>query len=264
MNKRTCEKCSKLFDHSGRGAPTRCPGCRHGRPTDYKRGCRCQKCRGANSEAMREYTEQRKTQGRPLHKSRRRSTRSIECEQCGEDFETTEWFRQRFCSQACYGRSNRSRPTDLVHVGPRPVEWGYAPAVPVTVVTLPKWWGVITNGPCAWCGETFTATSGAARFCSDGCSRGHHKSKRGFHPSPILRRAIYERDGWTCQLCFEPVETSGPGEYNPWAPSLDHIAPQSHMLVPDHSPENLRTAHVWCNAVRGDGTYHADFFEEAS
>src|SRR5699024_12369836 len=114
--------------------------------------------------------------------------------------------------------------------------------------------------------EVFAAVSGrgTSRFCSERCSRGYHKSKRGFSPSPALRRAIYERDNWTCQLCLEPVEVTESDEYNPWAPSLDHIVPQSHTLVPDHSPENLRTAHLWCNSIRGDGTYYADFFEEAT
>ncbi len=29
------------------------------------------------------------------------------------------------------------------------------------------------------------------------------------------------------------------------------------FVVPDHSPENLRLAHRWCNAVRGDETYYS-------
>lgn len=90
------------------------------------------------------------------------------------------------------------------------------------------------------------------------------REQRGrFAVPPSRRRRLYERDGWVCQLCFEPVDREA-HYLDDWAPSLDHIIPQASTLVPDHSDANLRTAHRWCNAVRGDGTYHADFFEEAS
>lgn len=73
--------------------------------------------------------------------------------------------------------------------------------------------------------------------------------KRKTWIAPLARRAIYERDGWICQICFEPVSrTLKNGRL---APSLDHIIPRSAMLIPDHSPSNLRTAHMACNASRG-------------
>lgn len=70
-----------------------------------------------------------------------------------------------------------------------------------------------------------------------------------------VRAAIYERDRWTCQLCFEPVDPDlGPSDA--WAATLDHIVCQSWGEEPDHSPANLRLAHRWCNSVRGDETYY--------
>lgn len=68
--------------------------------------------------------------------------------------------------------------------------------------------------------------------------------------APTERRALYERDNWTCQLCHEPIDPSAHWNSN-YAPSLDHIVPQSHMLIPDHTPSNLRTAHRVCNSRRG-------------
>lgn len=65
------------------------------------------------------------------------------------------------------------------------------------------------------------------------------------------RLAIYERDDWTCQLCGKPVDREADPERSNDAPSLDHIEPQSHVLVPDHRPTNLRTAHRGCNSKRG-------------
>lgn len=65
------------------------------------------------------------------------------------------------------------------------------------------------------------------------------------------RFAIYERDGWICQLCFEPVDRAAPPNSQMDA-TLDHIEPQSFALFPDHSPENLRLAHRACNSRRRD------------
>lgn len=80
---------------------------------------------------------------------------------------------------------------------------------------------------------------------------------REFRISTDERRAIYERDGWSCQICLLPVQPDSPRGSH-WFPSLDHIVPQSAQLIPDHSPANLRTAHFLCNGMRGAGTYYTD------
>jgi len=69
------------------------------------------------------------------------------------------------------------------------------------------------------------------------------------------RRSLYDRDGWVCQLCLEPVDPDLPSS-DQWAATLDHIVPQSHAVFPDHSDGNLRLAHRWCNSVRGDDSRH--------
>lgn len=177
------------------------------------------------------------------------------CQRCG-----VEYFGlgDKYCSIRCTGPVRGGRSTDLVHVGPAPEV--VAPPTPVTVVTLPKWWGVITSGPCGWCGETFTAMSGAARYCSRRCQRQATEFRRGerFVVEPRFRYAIYQRDDWTCQLCFEAVDRDA-DPWSDWYPSLDHIVPQSHGGSDEW--DNLRLAHRWCNAIRGDGLWHSDFFK---
>lgn len=64
------------------------------------------------------------------------------------------------------------------------------------------------------------------------------------------RMAIYERDGWVCQLCGDPVDPELKGN-DRWAATLDHVVPRSMTLFPDDSPENLRLAHRSCNSKRG-------------
>ena len=67
--------------------------------------------------------------------------------------------------------------------------------------------------------------------------------------SAKLRLEIYERDGWVCHLCNEPVERAA--HFNDdLAPSLDHLVPRSKGGSDD--PENLKTAHRGCNSARRD------------
>lgn len=123
---------------------------------------------------------------------------------------------------------------------------------------------VFAHGSCQWCGDTYTAMirgrNALHRYCSPRCGRNHSESKRQRGSWWITKRdrqAIYDRDGWACQLCMRPVDKELHHTDN-WSASLDHIIPRSHQLVPDHSARNLRLTHRWCNAVRGDNTYVSD------
>lgn len=90
-------------------------------------------------------------------------------------------------------------------------------------------------------------------------SRRKFREENGFWPqqsvtiSAGVRREVYERDGWVCQICNVPILR----DYEPnsrLAPSLDHIVPQSSQVVPDHSAANLRMVHMVCNTIRWDGS----------
>lgn len=121
---------------------------------------------------------------------------------------------------------------------------------------------------CQWCSEQFIfdrCVSGVpAKYCDRRCSRSaerHRRSMRDARQGKMayrskiihnrIRMRIYERDNWTCQICGEPTSH----EYDPhdmYSPTLDHIVPQSLQLFPDHSPTNLRLAHMICNSERGN------------
>lgn len=184
------------------------------------------------------------------------------CAHCSTVFATPD-ARSRYCSLRCSSRARYgwSTSTELVHV-PRPTR---STVAPVTEVVGPKRWVGFIFGACGWCSEHFMAATTAFtdRYCSPRCGRRAAKGRRRFAPHPRLRASVYERDSWVCQLCFEPVDRMA-HYLDDWAPSLDHIEPQSSALIPDHSPGNLRTAHRWCNSVRGDGRWHEDFFEEVA
>lgn len=89
--------------------------------------------------------------------------------------------------------------------------------------------------------------------------------RTSFYISRANRLAIYERDGWVCQLCLDPVDANLTAP-DPWSPSLDHIACQSWTVEPDHSPSNLRLTHRWCNVMRGNESHWtaADFLPTSS
>lgn len=188
----------------------------------------------------------------------------VQCSVCGELVERyVKNSRRPVCSNECrrkltYGDKppkERKPPRSKELIGPIHAPRRTAP--PVTVASGPKWWSSFTAGPCSWCGSHFVGVGTTAMYCSRSCARNAAKAKSGrkFVISPRLRREIYERDGWACQLCFEPIDREA-HYLSDWAPSLDHIIPQSHTLIPDHSESNLRTAHRWCNAIRGDDTYY--------
>jgi len=59
---------------------------------------------------------------------------------------------------------------------------------------------------------------------------------------------IYERDGWTCQLCSGDVDSSLRWP-EPMSASLDHVIPLSRGG--EHSRVNTQLAHLDCNVRKG-------------
>lgn len=63
--------------------------------------------------------------------------------------------------------------------------------------------------------------------------------------------AIFERDGWKCGICGEPVDSTLAWPHH-YSVCLNHILPMSRGG--DHTPTNLRCAHWICSSRRGDRT----------
>lgn len=96
--------------------------------------------------------------------------------------------------------------------------------------------------PCADCGFMTRAISPVPR-----CKPCGARFRRSVAISPADRYAIYERDGWTCGICNEAVESGLPNS-SPWQATLDHVIPRSRGGGDD--AENLRLTHRYCNSVR--------------
>lgn len=241
MSHRTCKTCGITVPAVGSRQFARCRPCAGvscGTLKSYVRGCRCSECRAANAAAMLAYTRARVADGKPRRESRAAPRET--CIDCGQS-ESTE--RGPRCLECRVERRNRRKRL--------PARRAQAAARQAEAAKGARGWGVWTQGRCAECSEGFLRKSQGSPFCSPSCRRRGRKK----WITETRRRAIYERDNWTCQLCMEPVDRDA-HHLDDWYPSLDHIIPRSHTLIPDHSDENLRTCHRWCNAVRGDESHY--------
>lgn len=135
------------------------------------------------------------------------------CDRCGEEFRVTKGNRdQPYCSRKCYGLDQR------VDRAPVP------------------------DPRCRTCNRVFKRT-GSQVYCSYRCRQSSGTRRGKIYGS--LRREIFRRDGYTCQLCGRPEMTGRWGSL-----AIDHRVPVS--LGGDDSESNLQAAHNGCNSIRGN------------
>ena len=247
-----------------------CWTCSEQRPLDAfhrdgsKRNGRGYECKDCQRVRVRDYSRRRKAEtGEWASASWRvkhgHETYGHTCEMCGSTWKSQN-RGSRFCSSRCYGDSIRKTPRpDIVPFVGEPTVCLLPARHPARQRGRQPRPRVFVEGPCGWCRNRFTIVDQReARYCSSRCAGAAGKSRGGrFTVPPHIRQGIYERDGWVCQLCSDPVDPDLPTS-DVWAATLDHVVPQSWTLVPDHRPENLRLAHRWCNSVRGDESYYTE------
>lgn len=101
------------------------------------------------------------------------------------------------------------------------------------------------------CDVAFTTRKPNRRFCSkahllqfqgerSGRGAGRHFPRVRYAP----RQAIFERDGWTCQLCGAPIERTRRFPH-PGSASIDHRDPNG-----SHDASNWQAAHLACNITK--------------
>lgn len=130
----------------------------------------------------------------------------------------------------------------------RAAKYGYAPRVETA------------TSPCPYCGELMRGVSRKQCGAGDCRLRYNAERSRGFMHERRARIRnndwerfnpveVYERDGWVCGLCDEPVD-SALRFPDPRSVSLDHITPVS--LGGPHTRVNTRCSHLGCNSRRGN------------
>ena len=122
---------------------------------------------------------------------------------------------------------------------------------------------------CAHCGATFLAAprKRMQRYCSAKCGNEprraypdllsrrraeEHRRRARVRGSAVERFCeidVFERDGWVCGICREPVDQNlrHPDHY---AASLDHVIPLARGG--SHTPENCQCSHWICNSRKSD------------
>lgn len=208
-----------------------------GRPRKYCTGCRPRK--------------------RPLAPQLEVEAACVQCETC---FHTRNPATAKYCSDACKWLAKKRRDGVPCAICGEPTAWTQDQAgrtVAHKVCALQSCGTTASYRRGCRCADCRRAQAAATReYTAQRKAQGRPIPRRPgenrhYHLSDAERLAIYERDSWTCQLCFEAVDRSG--HFNePFAATLDHVIPQSLTLVPDHSPSNLRLAHRICNARRGN------------
>lgn len=121
-----------------------------------------------------------------------------------------------------------------------------------------------TPKKCKCCGKEFYSQYSSKLYCSDKCKRkrkrkGENKSIRRrcrgygvFYDNTITNDAVFMRDGYICQICGKPCDTTDKswGSCGPMSPSVDHIIPL--VSGGTHTWDNVQCAHVICNSYKRD------------
>ena len=230
---------------------------KHGSSRAYQGGCRCDDCRAYKKGANARYERRRAESGRPRSATRSREVRA--CETCGGEFgarvDAVKSGKGRFCSTRCANVA-RNRARGFAPRPPRKSEFRKrAERVARDAARGTNGGGMVyVQGDCIVCSEAFMSPGLASRYCSRDC---REKNRRGksYGLTWLDRMALFDRDGWTCQICSEPVDYSS-DPLSDWYPTVDHIVPRAKGGGDE--VENLRCAHRWCNSVRGDLSFYTD------
>lgn len=147
------------------------------------------------------------------------------CPKCEKAF-TAKTVRQKHCSHEC--RDRRDTETRL----------------------------------CKECGTAFEVFAGNNKkvFCCKKCAqrwcyrverRKRRAIERGVKADRVNPLAVFERDGYRCQLCGYKTLKSKRGTQHPKAPELDHIQPLARGG--EHTYRNTHCACHACNHAKRDG-----------
>ena len=198
-----------------------CRGCSSAVPPQRAPGRRREWCSNACRTATRR-REDHPYYARQLqyHRDRvrqRRSTMTVDCWKCGRPVEQTILGRLR-------GRC-ADRTTCRVAL-------------------------LLDVRPCVRCSTVFQPTARRVVRC-ESC-RGRQRPERVASHRVVKRmaQAIFDRDGWRCQLCGGHLDASLIGQrHNHQRPSIDHVVPLSRGGTDDAT--NLQAAHLRCNEMKG-------------
>lgn len=109
---------------------------------------------------------------------------------------------------------------------------------------------------CIECKNEFSLLDRDQRFCSSACSKRFHdriacarRRGRQTGSEAVDPIAVFERDGWRCQMCRTKTRRDLRGLKTPQSPELDHIIPLSRGG--EHTYRNTQCLCYPCNSAKG-------------
>jgi len=80
--------------------------------------------------------------------------------------------------------------------------------------------------------------------------RNHRQRARAYGVAyePFNRNRVFDRDGWICGICHEPIDKRLAFPHL-MSVSLDHVVPM--VLGGPHTQANTQAAHFICNSIKG-------------
>jgi len=105
------------------------------------------------------------------------------------------------------------------------------------------------HGTATLCAPCALARARAQRLAAKVLRRARQKAVTVETVDPL---AVFERDGWTCQICHVATPRSKRGTYDDDAPELDHIVALAGGG--EHSYRNTQCACRRCNGLKSDGS----------
>ena len=226
-----------------------------------------------NADRMRGYMRERRAvdpEFAARHRAYEREAKQYEiaCAQCGKPAVVTK-RAARYCSHECSydARFGTGRPRDSYVDGTDGASARRRRETQVRkrvcrarrqlsrAAAGTRGSGVFCAGRCVRCGESFirrcTTPTG---HCSRSCwSRDKNATRRALIRSlddgTVSRWGIFERDGWACHICGDPVDRSAEVP-DLSAPTLDHVIPLAKGGR--HTETNIKTAHFYCNSAKRD------------
>lgn len=260
MQDRTCVQCDAQF--RGRASATLCGAeCRKQRRYQQTREWTKRTGYHAKHRAKPEVKAKRQEREKLQGRSYRQSAKVLAtCVICGGEWMAdckTKSRPVKYCSRTCRAAGTyRPRSTPVPRTHP-----SRSTRVPKTHESRrrkdprPRF----MVGRCPNCGDWFVAdrlafSSHADRTCSAHCTRMLGKARRRAvereaFVADVNRQGIFDRDGWICQLCMEPIRRDVAAPH-PLSASIDHVLPLARGGT--HQPSNVQAAHLLCNSIKSD------------
>lgn len=159
-----------------------------------------------------------------------------QCIHCGNEY-TTGRCNQKFCNEDCsyqyrLNQLDKQRKAEATHYHKR----------------------------CKECSKHYTTTRSTRKYCSDTCNeRYSNRQKETTRRKRIMMNGkvdwnisierLLKRDGHTCYLCGEVVNTNVDTN-DDYYPSIEHVIPISKGGT--HTWGNVKVAHRYCNSIKRD------------